>query len=460
MFGAAGAPATRFGDTLGVMSAQPVLSMIAPALPATPQGTPGANAAAFEGLLAAMLAAGDMTADAPGLRSDAEPASGPLPDGDEAAVAASGLPGFLFASPPAEPSAGSTSAGTSEPSISDARVEPPQPAASSPPVAGDLATSPRPEGPSPEGKSATKAPGPLVLPDGGDLSVPATTSVVSDDDEAAPPVAFGEAATTSAEPSKPATAGAPPVPAPPVPAAPPRPLAERTAGPLDDAAVASVAAEPTDPKGVGSMAVEPAPQTAAQSAKPPAATAGPIPALDAAAPAPDRPAPGGETAAPIADTAAPVREHALSTLSRTTIDATAQIAAQILRKLDSRSTRFEIALRPDDLGRVDVKLDIDSEGRLAARLAFDNPVAATELRGRVDDLRRQLENAGFQLADDAFEFAERDSGSSAFDRGQDSSRGQNRAFAAAARLNNEIDAGQPPRWTTLTLAPAGVDMKV
>ena len=119
-----------------------------------------------------------------------------------------------------------------------------------------------------------------------------------------------------------------------------------------------------------------------------------------------------------------------------------------------------MALRPDDLGRVDVKLDIDSEGRLAARLAFDNPVAATDLRGRVDDLRRELEEAGFHLADDAFEFAERDSGSSGFDRGQDARHGQNRAFAAASRLNAEIDVAQPPRWMALSLSPAGVDLKV
>ena len=160
------------------------------------------------------------------------------------------------------------------------------------------------------------------------------------------------------------------------------------------------------------------------------------------------------------EAATPARDHSVSTLSRVTIDATAQIAAQILRKLEGRSTRFEIALRPDELGRVDVKLDIDSEGRLAARLAFDNPVAATDLRGRVDDLRRQLEAAGFQLAEDAFEFAERDSGSSAFDRGQDARHGQKRAFAAAARLNADTDIAQPPQWLALSLSPSGVDMKV
>lgn len=161
--------------------------------------------------------------------------------------------------------------------------------------------------------------------------------------------------------------------------------------------------------------------------------------------------------------AAVSHDVSLSTLSRATIDATAQIAAQIIRKLDGKSTRFEMALTPDDLGRVDVKLEIDAEGRLAARMAFDNPAAAADLRGRADELRRQLQDAGFHVPDDAFEFAERDSGSSAFDRGasdHNDNQRQNRAFSAASRLNAEIDVAQPPRWMSLSLSPSGVDLKV
>ncbi|RZJ45385.1 MAG: flagellar hook-length control protein FliK [Brevundimonas sp.] len=148
-------------------------------------------------------------------------------------------------------------------------------------------------------------------------------------------------------------------------------------------------------------------------------------------------------------------------MSRVAVEATAQIAAQILRRLEGRSTRFEMSLTPDELGRIDIKLDIDAEGRLAARLAFDNPAAAADLKGRADELRRQLEQQGFHLAEDAFEFSQRDSGSSAFDRGQDSREGQSRAFAAASRLNADADVvAQPPRWTALSLTPTGVDMKV
>lgn len=173
----------------------------------------------------------------------------------------------------------------------------------------------------------------------------------------------------------------------------------------------------------------------------------PEPALPGA-----EPAPGSQTPS--------LREAALtSTLSRATVEATVQIAAQIHRRLEGRSTRFEMALTPDELGRVDVRLDIDTDGRLAARLAFDNPAAAMDLRGRADELRRQLEAAGFQMTEDAFEFTERDSGSSAFDRGQNARQDPWRKPATAVP-GPEIDVAQPPRWMALSLSPAGVDMKV
>ncbi|RZJ00986.1 MAG: flagellar hook-length control protein FliK [Brevundimonas sp.] len=246
-----------------------------------------------------------------------------------------------------------------------------------------------------------------------------------------------------------------------------RALAERTSKPLDppadETSDASASASGVFDSRAGTASAS-APSVSQTAPDPTARPSEAAPAAVDIVPDTDQPAidaaPAAENTTGSASNAAHVRETSLSGLSRATIDATAQIAAQILRKLEGRSTRFEMALTPDDLGRVDVKLDIDSEGRLAARLAFDNPAAATDLRGRVDDLRRELEDAGFHLADDAFEFAERDSGSSSFDRGQDARHGQNRAFAAASRLNAEIDVAQPPRWMALSLSPAGVDLKV
>ena len=197
--------------------------------------------------------------------------------------------------------------------------------------------------------------------------------------------------------------------------------------------------------------------------RPPAGTAAavpvPVPAIDdATVKAPVDQAPVETLPATATQAGTASQTYSLSNLSNAAVEATAQMAAQIIRRMDARSTRFEMALTPDELGRVDVSLDIDEHGRLAARLAFDNPAAALDMKGRVDDLRRQLEDAGFHLADDAFQFTQRErSSGEAFDRRQ------GRAFAAASRLSDETDAAAPvtaPRWMSLSLTPDRVDMKV
>ena len=186
----------------------------------------------------------------------------------------------------------------------------------------------------------------------------------------------------------------------------------------------------------------------------------PIPAIESSAaaagstqPVTAAPAPSTTTSAP----AAPVVVTHASNLAQVTVETTVQIAAQITRKLEGRSTRFEMGMTPEGLGRVDISLDIDSGGKLTARLAFDNPLAATEMRGKADELRRELQDAGFTIANDGLEFSERQSSpGGGFDRRQ------GRAFAGASRINADADLAQPTpaAWVSLSLTPRGVDMKV
>ncbi|MFC5372929.1 flagellar hook-length control protein FliK [Brevundimonas faecalis] len=183
---------------------------------------------------------------------------------------------------------------------------------------------------------------------------------------------------------------------------------------------------------------------------------------DAPPPADLSPAASGDAANTGSTAAAPERHGAASMLSRATVETTAQIAAQIIRKLDGRSTRFDMALTPDDLGRVDVSMKIEADGRLTAVLAADSASASAELRSRADDLRRQLQDAGFELSQDSLQFAERDA-SSGFGGGQGFDRAPDRrAFAGAARLAAEADLAAPASgaWTTLSLTPDRVDLKV
>ena len=199
------------------------------------------------------------------------------------------------------------------------------------------------------------------------------------------------------------------------------------------------------------------PAVAPALAETPAAAAVAAPPVDGEAPAaPQQGAVEAPSQAPGAQ-----RDLGLSQLSRATVETTAQIAAQIVKKLDGRSTRFDMALTPEGLGRVDVSLEIESDGQVTARLAFDNPAAAADLRARADELRRQLLDAGLQLSRDDLEFAERDP-SSGFGGGAFERQPDRRAFSGAARLAAEADSvvSPPSAWTSLSLTPDRVDLKV
>ena len=128
-----------------------------------------------------------------------------------------------------------------------------------------------------------------------------------------------------------------------------------------------------------------------------------------AARAPDQPANATPTATPAqaAYQAADVNAAAAQAAVRGSPEATAFLAAQLVKRLDGQSTRFEMQLHPADLGRVDVQMRIEQDGRLNAQMAFDNPVAAADFRAHADELRRQLEQAGFQLSDNSLSFTDR-----------------------------------------------------
>ncbi len=82
----------------------------------------------------------------------------------------------------------------------------------------------------------------------------------------------------------------------------------------------------------------------------------------------------------------------------------ARLAADIARKLDGQTTRFDVQLDPLGLGKVDISIEINADGRLSASLSFDSAQTAADLRSRAGELRQALENAGFDLADGGLSF--------------------------------------------------------
>ena len=78
-----------------------------------------------------------------------------------------------------------------------------------------------------------------------------------------------------------------------------------------------------------------------------------------------------------------------------------------LKALDG-TNQFAIKLSPDELGRVDVKLDIDSSGQVKAHLIVERPEALALLTRDRGQLEQALEQAGLKPSDGGISFSLRD----------------------------------------------------
>nr|QQZ49528.1 hypothetical protein JKL49_21585 [Phenylobacterium glaciei] len=81
----------------------------------------------------------------------------------------------------------------------------------------------------------------------------------------------------------------------------------------------------------------------------------------------------GQPAAPNVADAAAAASTAAPAEMRAGPQTVAHLAAQIVKKLEGRSTQFDVALNPEGLGRVDVRIEIGAQGRLTASMSFENP---------------------------------------------------------------------------------------
>ncbi|WP_231576578.1 flagellar hook-length control protein FliK [Brevundimonas sp. KM4] len=273
--------------------------------------------------------------------------------------------------------------------------------------------------------------------------------------------ATAETADTADQPAEAAPIDTPKSPTSLQPASPLRGNLHAAVDQTSDAAVPAIQTATTQDATPSSAGIEVAAKPTSPSAKVAEAATGGVATPEPASPESTTASPAPLDAQPAQQAAVSSHAQGLTTLSRATVETTAQLAAQMARKLEGRSTRFDMVLTPEDLGRVDVSLEIGKDGQLSARLAFDNPAAAADLKGRADELRRQLQEAGFQVAGDALDFSQRDpsTGGGAFERQQQ----RNALFAGGSRLAAQADmptVPAPGAWINHSLTPDRVDLKV
>ena len=102
------------------------------------------------------------------------------------------------------------------------------------------------------------------------------------------------------------------------------------------------------------------------------------------------------------------------------------LALEIAVSAKSGKSRFEIRLDPADLGRIDVRIDVDRNGQVTSHLTVEKPETLSMLRQDAPQLQRALDDAGLRTGNGGLQFSLRDQSSSGQDNGSGSGRNAHR----------------------------------
>ena len=86
------------------------------------------------------------------------------------------------------------------------------------------------------------------------------------------------------------------------------------------------------------------------------------------------------------------------------------LAVEIATQAHAGNKHFEIRLDPPELGRIDVKLDVDRDGNVSSRLVVDRADTLDLLKRDASTLERALQQSGLKTSDNALEFSLRQQG--------------------------------------------------
>lgn len=116
------------------------------------------------------------------------------------------------------------------------------------------------------------------------------------------------------------------------------------------------------------------------------------------------------------------------------------IAAQIARQARGGENRFEIRLDPAELGKIDVKLTIGSDGQARAHLFVERPETMDFLMRDQRMLERALQQSGLQLDEKGLEFSMMDQQNNGQQMGEqtaeDQSQGSDKSVGQAQNDDN------------------------
>jgi len=89
----------------------------------------------------------------------------------------------------------------------------------------------------------------------------------------------------------------------------------------------------------------------------------------------------------------------------------AGLAVEIAASAKSGKSTFEIRLDPAELGRIDVRINVDSAGQVTSHLTVEKPETLSLLQQDAPQLQQALDDAGLKTGSGGLQFSLRDQSS-------------------------------------------------
>ena len=105
-------------------------------------------------------------------------------------------------------------------------------------------------------------------------------------------------------------------------------------------------------------------------------------------------------------------------------EVTSQVEVRIAKAIKLGADKINIRLRPADMGRVEVQMEMSRDGRIAAVVTADNQRSLDMLKDDVKSLERAFQDAGFQTDRDSLQFGLKGQGRQADGDGGKSNGGE------------------------------------
>lgn len=136
------------------------------------------------------------------------------------------------------------------------------------------------------------------------------------------------------------------------------------------------------------------------------------------------------------------------------------VPIEIAAAIRAGKSRFDISLDPAELGRIDVRINVDRNGQVTSHLTVEKPETLSMLKQDAPQLQRALDDAGFKTGSNGLSFSLRDQNSSGQNSGQNHENGGNARRLIISEDETVAAAPVGRGYGRMLGSSSGVDIRV